>query len=340
MKTKPLIQTIKNKKALILSVSFLLLVVVFITSLLVGAADLSLRDVTELLIQPDPHSALYKVFYYVRLPRSLAALTCGVGLAVSGVLLQTLLNNPMCSPSIIGVNAGAGLFMIVIVAFFPTFGSLAPIAAFLGALAATGIVYVIANRLGASKLTIVLAGLAVSNLLGALIDTIVTIVPDAKVGRVDFMIGSFAGITMEDIAFVVPFMLVALLVVFLIAYDINVFSLGESVAASLGVATKWIKGLMLVCASILAGGAISLCGLVGFVGLIVPHIAKLFIGHDQRSLLPLCALMGGTFALFCDVLSRVLFIPFEVPVGIVMSLVGAPFFIYLILNRRKGRLYD
>lgn len=340
MKTTNHKNKIKDKKALTLLVAIVLLIAFFIISISIGAANISLSKLFDIIINHDTSSSLGRVFYYVRLPRSIGAVLCGLGLSLSGALLQTLLGNAICSPSIIGVNAGSGLFMIIITAFFPTLGYLIPISSFLGALFATGLVYFIARKTGASKLSIVLSGIAVSTLFYALIDTVITIVPDAKVSRVDFMIGSFAGITMDDIKFVLPYILVSVIAVSLISFDINVLALGESTASSLGLNIGFVRAIVLITASVLAGSAISIAGLVGFVGLIVPHIAKMLIGHDHRYMLPLSAILGGAFALGCDILSRVLFIPFEVPVGIVMSIIGSPFFIYLILSKRRRATID
>lgn len=285
-------------------------------------------------------SSVASIFLLVRLPRTLAALLAGMALALSGVLLQTVLANPMCSPSIIGVNAGAGLFMIITAAFFPAAIGFAPVSAFLGAGVAVAVVYAIAKGTGASKLAIVLSGIAVSSLLSAFTDTIVTLVPDAKISRVDFMIGSFSGVTMANVGFAVPYIAVGLAVALVLCVDINVLALGDSTAASLGLRVGLVRGVLLAVAALLAGAAISLGGLIGFVGLIVPHLAKMLIGHDHKYLLPLTAVLGGAFCLLCDILARMLFVPFEIPVGIIMSLLGSPFFIWLILTRKRRAVLD
>ncbi|HBR01470.1 MAG TPA: iron ABC transporter permease, partial [Ruminiclostridium sp.] len=281
-----------------------------------------------------------QIFYFVRLPRTFAAVLAGAALACSGTILQTVLGNPMCSPNVIGVNSGAGLAMITVAAFFPTAAGFAPVAAFLGALVSVTVVYGIAKKTGASKLAIVLSGIAVSSLFSALTDTIITMVPDVKINRIDFLIGSFSGVTMSNVGFAMPYILTGLLLAFIFHVDINLLALGDSTASSLGVRVRVIRGLFLAIAALLAGSAISLAGLIGFVGLIVPHIAKGLIGYDHKYLLPLSAILGGAFCLFCDVLARTLFIPFEAPVGIVMSLIGSPFFIWLVLTQRRRHPFD
>ncbi len=329
-----------HKKAWIIFCAFCALILLFAVSICVGAVTISIEALWKIIKSGNVAESGGQILYYVRLPRTLAALLAGTAFAMSGAILQTVLSNPMCSPSIIGVNAGAGLFMIITAAFFPTAIGFAPVSAFLGAVVAVLVVYFLAKKTGASQLAIVLSGIAVSSLLSAITDTIITLVPDAKISRVDFLIGSFSGVTMENVVFALPYICIALVVTFALCVDINVLSLGDSTAASLGLKVGFIRGLLLICAALFAGAAISLGGLIGFVGLIVPHVAKMLIGFDHKYLLPLTAIMGGAFCLFCDILARILFIPFEIPVGIVMSLIGSPFFIWLILTRKRRRILD
>lgn len=315
------------------------LAVLLVMSLLLGAVSIPWKDFQDVLFHRD--SGRYaQIFYYVRLPRTLAAVLTGGALALSGCILQTVLHNPMCSPGIIGVNAGAGLFMLFITALFPAYAALGPVAAFLGALGAVLSVYLIARKTGASRLAIVLSGIAVSSLFGAFTDVLLTLVPDAKVGRVDFLIGSFSGVTMNQVKFASVFILAGMAAALLFSMDLNLLSLGDSGAHSLGLPVQRARGIFLAAAALLAGGAVSLAGLVGFVGLIVPHVARALVGQDNRWLLPLSVLLGGGFCLGCDILARVLFIPYEIPVGIVMSLLGSPFFIFLILRRKREKTLD
>lgn len=327
-----------NNKIVIVLISLLVLVVLLIISVCVGAVNMSLTELWCALWGTGTSNS--QIIQLVRLPRSFAACIAGISLALSGTILQTVLNNPMCSPSIIGVNAGAGFFMIVTTAFFPSSILFSPISAFIGALVAVLIVNTLAKKTGASKLAVVLSGIAVSSVISALTDTIVTLVPDAKIARIDFMIGSFSGVTIDNVIFALPYVIIAVVVAFALCVDINVLALGDSTASSLGLRVSVVRGVLLIVAALLAGSAISLGGLIGFVGLIVPHIAKLLIGHDHKYLLPLSAILGGTFCLLCDILARVLFAPFELPVGIIMSLIGAPFFIWLILTRKRRIIFD
>lgn len=338
--TKSYIHNTDWIKSLILGVSVVLLIALSIVGICLGAVKISIQELWAILVTGNTEQSAGQIFYFVRLPRTLAAILSGAALACSGTILQTVLGNPMCSPNIIGVNSGAGLSMIIVAAFFPAAAGFAPISAFLGAVTAVSLVYGLAKKMGASKLAIVLAGIAISTLVTALTDTIVTLVPDVKINRIDFLIGSFSGVTMTNVLFSMPYILVGLSIAFIFHVDINLLALGDSTATSLGLRVKVIRGIFLASAALLAGSAISLAGLIGFVGLIVPHIAKALVGYEHKYLLPLSAILGGAFCLFCDILARTLFIPFEAPVGIVMSFVGTPFFIWLVLTQKRRNVFD
>lgn len=263
-----------------------------------------------------------------------------MALAVSGTVIQAVLGNPMAAPNIIGVNAGAGLATALLGAVAPAAVALTPLSAFLGALAGVCLVLFIAERTGASKLTLILAGMAVSAIFSAGIDAVVTFVPDALLGYSDFRIGSLAGLTMAKLAPAFWVILPAFFLVLSLAGALDVLTLGRDVAQSLGLRVKPVRLLLLALAAALAGAAVSFCGLLGFVGLIVPHIMRRLLGEESRALILGCALGGAAMLTGCDLLGRVLFAPFELPVGIVLSFVGGPFFIFLLLRQRGGRIHD
>ena len=202
------------------------------------------------------------------------------------------------------------------------------------------IVYGIACKTGASRMTIVLSGVAVSSFLGAFTDAILTFIPDTQMNRMAFLVGSFASASMEQVKFAGGCILLGVAAAMVLSYDMNVLALGEETASSLGMRTGLYRMAFLAIAALLAGSAVSFSGLIGFVGLIVPHAARVLVGQDNRYLIPLCALLGGAFTLGCDIAARTLFAPFEIPVGIVMSFLGGPFFIYLLLSRKGRRALD
>ena len=242
------------------------------------------------------------ILLHIRLPRTCACLLAGAALAVSGAIIQSVLANPLAAPNIIGVNAGAGLMVALACALAPTALALTPVLAFLGAMAGVLLVLAIARRTGASRLTVALAGVAVSSVFNAGIDAVVTFVPDTLNSYADLRVRSLATLTL---ARVLP-------------------------AGALIV-------IALILALTLAGAAVSFAGLLGFVGLIVPHMARRFVGEDSRPLLMASALGGAALLTGCDLLSRLLFAPYELPVGVVLSLGGGPFFLWLLLKQRGGR---
>ena len=308
-----------------------------VLSLDLGAVTLGPGEVVQALLSGDTGSTAGRIVHFVRLPRLCAALLCGSALAVSGMVIQTVLHNPLASPGVIGVNSSAGLAVALICAVAPSAQALSPLAAFLGALAGVGLVVGIAQSTGASRMTLVLAGVSVSNLLSAGIDAVVTLVPEALTGITDFRIGGFSGVTMEALAPAAGMILPGIIAVLLLSREMDVLSLGEELAQSLGLRVRPVRFVLLMLAALLAGAAVSFAGLVGFVGLIVPHAMRRLVGEESLPLAAGSALGGACFVTVCDLLARTLFAPYELPVGIVLSFAGGPFFLWLLLRRRGGK---
>ena len=285
-------------------------------------------------------SAAYRIFAFVRLPRVFAAVLAGSALAVSGAMIQAVLNNAMAAPNIIGVNSGAGLAVSLLVAISPSAVSCLPYAAFLGALAACLCIYAIAARTGASRLTITLVGVTISSILTAGINAVKTVFPDSLYNSSAFMVGGISGVSLARLSPACWLIAGGILCAWALAKDIDVLNLGEEMAGSLGMNVTSMRFLLLLLASVLAGSAVSFAGLLGFVGLLVPHICRRFVGSYHRRLIPACALGGASLVLLCDLAARLLFAPYELPVGIILSLVGGPFFLALILVQRKSKIYD
>ncbi|NMB96143.1 MAG: iron ABC transporter permease, partial [Clostridiaceae bacterium] len=311
----------KNSKsynaAVIAFLAILLLIGVFM-SISIGSSRISISEIISAMRQGDNTSKTYRIISFVRIPRTLAAVLAGCALSVAGAILQSVLNNSLASPGIIGVNSGAGLFTVLIAAFFPASFYYTTIAAFIGALLGVLLVYFIARRTGASRMAIVLSGVAVSSFIGAMTDTVLILKPDTAIERIAFLIGGFSGITMDRLSCAGCFIVFALVIALILGYDMNVLALGDESAKSLGLNVVRVRFIFLILAAMLSGSAISFAGLLGFVGLIVPHISRFLVGHDNRILIPVSALLGSIFTLFCDLLARVLFAPFEIPVGIIM----------------------
>ena len=309
-------------------------------SLFTGSSSLSLGELYHALQAGDKTDTTYRIFLYVRLPRTLAAIFAGAALAVSGAIIQAVLNNSLASPNIIGVNSGAGFCALLAASLAPTAWAAVPLAAFVGALATSLFIYALAAKTGASRITLVLAGVAVSSILSAGIDVLTILFPDDVVGATGFMVGSFAGVTMTALKPAAVLIVIGLVLALVFSYDLNVLSLGEEIAASLGMRVAVVRFLFIVIASLLAGSAVSFAGLLGFIGLIVPHICRRFAGGDNRLVIPCAALLGAVFALVCDALGKWVFAPFELPVGIILALLGGPFFLFLLLKGGRGKIYD
>ena len=324
-------------KGLFWTALMLLTLTACVLSLGLGAVTLGPGEVVQALLSGDTGSTAGRIVHFVRLPRLCAALLCGSALAVSGMVIQTVLHNPLASPGVIGVNSSAGLAVALSCAVAPAAQALSPLAAFLGALAGVGLVVGIAQSTGASRMTLVLAGVAVSNLLGASIDAVVTLVPEALTGITDFRIGGFSGVTMEALAPAAGMILPGIIAVLLLSREMDVLSLGEELAQSLGLRVRPVRFVLLMLAALLAGAAVSFAGLVGFVGLIVPHAMRRLVGEESLPLAAGSALGGACFVTVCDLLARTLFAPYELPVGIVLSFAGGPFFLWLLLRRRGGK---
>lgn len=306
-----------------------------------GAAKVSLPEILKILLTGQGDSGNNAgIILYLRLPRCCAALLAGATMSMSGAIIQSVLANPLAAPNIIGVNAGAGLMVALSCALIPSAVWLTPLAAFLGAFMGVMLVLGISERTGASRISLILAGVAISNIFSAGIDAIVTLVPEALTGYSDFRIGGLSGVTMRQLGPACAVILPGILLALSLAGQLDVLTLGSETAQSLGLSVRKMRTILLMIAAALAGAAVSFSGLLGFVGLIVPHIMRRLVGQNSLPLLISSALGGAVLLSVCDLLARTLFAPYVLPVGIVMSFVGGPFFIWLLFRQRGGRTHD
>ena len=306
-------------------------------SLCLGAAGLSPSQLLDAL-RSGPGSTAGRIFWYVRLPRTAACCLAGAALSVAGCVIQNVLANPLASPNIIGVNAGAGLAVTVCCALGAVSGWAMAGAAFGGAFAAVLLVSLGSRLAGGSRISTVLAGVAVNAFLGAVSDAVTNLVPEAGMLSSDFRVGGFGSVSHTRLIPAGLLILLALAVLLLLSNELELLSLGADTARSLGLNAGQMRMVFLALAALLCGAAVSFAGLLGFVGLIVPHAVRRFAGTECPRLLPLCALWGGAFVTVCDLLSRLLFRPQELPVGILLSLLGGPFFLWLLAKggQRNG----
>jgi len=306
---------------------------------LVGSTPISLSRVFDRSI-PFADNVDAQVFFVARLPRVLAAALVGGSFAVAGVVFQALLRNPLASPDTLGVSSGATLGAVIVITFHidtALFGvSAVPVASFAGAAGALGVVYAmsIARRRGTSSTVLLLAGVALSALFGALNRFIQVIGDFTDTFRsIRWMMGSLdIGSYTEIVIALVP-MALALVAIATLPRVLDLVSLGSAAAESRGVDVRQAERVALVSASLLTGSAVSLGGPIPFVGIIVPHIVRLIVGADHRLVLPAAALFGGSFLVVCDVIARTAFGPAGMPVGAVTALLGGPFFLWLLFRR-------
>lgn len=318
-------------------IGFLLLA--SLLGILLGATLLSLSELLTGIISLGGESPEAAIVWYVRFPRVAASLLCGGALAVSGCLVQGVLANRLASPSIIGVNSGAGLSVTLCCAMGVTGGWRLSLAAFIGAFGAVMAVSMGAKKWGASRGTVILMGVAMNSLLGAFSDVVTTLVPNVSIMRNDFRIGDFSGVTYPKLIPAAVVILSAFFVLQTLSNELDVLTLGDENARSLGMNTSVFRMLFLILAAALAGAAVSVAGLLSFVGLLVPHTIRKIAGNEARHLIPLCALFGAGFVTLCDTLSRCLFAPYELPVGIIMAFLGSPFFLYILFKGKGGHRY-
>ncbi len=318
----------------------ILLMAGFLLAVCFGSTGANISDAVNALLSGNYRDSSFRIIFYIRLPRAIASVLAGCALATAGVIIQAVLNNSMASPNIIGVNSGAGLAVSIVVALFPTGVEYLPVAAFAGAFFACMLIYFISAKTNSSRMTITLVGITISSILSAGINAVKTIFPDSIYNANTFMVGGFSGVGYNDISLAWKFIITGIIIAVFLGKDIDILALGEETATSLGMNVKAKRFILLSLASILAGSAVSFAGLLGFVGLLGPHIARRFVSENHRKLIPVSALIGGILVTFCDLMGRVIFAPYEMPVGIILSFIGGPFFIMLILFQRKSRVYD
>lgn len=329
------LQKSSNKIVFAYAAAAALLLGASLLGILWGASRCSLRELVQVIVLGDSQSPTARILRYARLPRVLGSLLCGGALAVSGAVIQGVLANRLASPSIIGVNAGAGLAVTLCAALGVAGGWRMSTFAFVGAFAAVMAVSFGAKRWGASRGTVILMGVAMNSLLGAVSDGIKILRPELSVLSNDFKIGDFSAVTYPKLLPATAVILISLLTLLTLCNELDVLALGDESARGLGLNTALMRTLFLMLAAALAGAAVSVAGLLSFVGLLVPHAVRR-VSSEARQLLPLCALFGAGFVTLCDTLARVVFAPYELPVGIIMAFLGAPFFLFILVKGKGG----
>ncbi|MBO7304828.1 MAG: iron ABC transporter permease [Clostridia bacterium] len=308
-----------------------------ILGLLLGSTKTGFLEVVRVIFGLDSDDTAAKIILYVRLPRMLAGLLCGGALALSGTVIQGVLLNKLASPGIIGVNSGAALAVTLAAAFGIIGGWKISLCAFLGAFLTVMAVTVGAKKWEASRGTVILMGVALNALFGAISDAVVTFSPEISIINSDFKVGDLSSVTYSELLPAAIIIITAAAVTLTLRNSLDVLTLGDENARGLGMNTSLMRAVLLLLSALLAGAAVSMVGLLSFVGLLVPHTLRKTVTSESKHLLPLTLIFGAGFVSLCDTLARVIFAPYELPVGIIMAFIGAPTFLVILVRKRGKR---
>ena len=294
-----------------------------------GSVDIPVTEITAFLAGAgnSPHG---QIIYNIRLPRSIVAALVGINLALSGAILQAVMKNPLADPHIIGISSGAGIAGITVMILFPALEYLITPVAFVGAMLAAVAIYMLAWKNGIKPVRIILAGVAVSAFLSAGISGLLVFYSDRVNGALMWMVGGLAARSWPHVSIIVPYAMIGLVLAIASSHYLNILQLGDDMAKGLGVNVEVTRIVLTAIAALLAASAVSVVGLLGFVGLVIPHVSRLILGSDYRFLIPGAALLGIAIVTLSDTFARVAFAPVELPVGIIMAFIGAPFFLFLL----------
>lgn len=326
---KDIVKRLAKRRILILLVLAVLACFGGIISIMKGSVNVPLNEIIAAMTGGSA-GMHQQIILNIRLPRTIVAGLVGVNLALSGAILQAVMKNPLADPHIIGISAGAGIMGIFIMLLFPDLSWLITPAAFAGAMGAAILIYILAWKNGIQPIRIILAGVAVSAFLGAGISALMIIYSDRVHSALMWMVGGLSARSWPQVMIIWPYTLAGIIFTLLAARHLNILQLGDELAKGLGLRVERTRLILTATAALLAASAVSVVGLLGFVGLIVPHAARLMIGSDYRYLLPATIFLGAATVMLSDTFARVAFAPVELPVGIIMAAIGAPFFLFLL----------
>jgi iron complex transport system permease protein len=322
-----------------LIIAIFLLIILMCSSIVYGYTDTSWKTALDTFTHYNGSNE-HIVIESIRLPRALIAAVVGASLAVAGALMQTLSKNPLASPGIFGINAGAGFAVVVAVSLFSVVSLQAfTWLAFLGAGVAAVSVYFIGSigREGLTPMKLTLAGAAMSAMFSSFTQGLL-VMDEAALEQVLFWLaGSVSGRKLESLTSVLPYLAIGWIGAILLATKMNVLAMGEDVAKGLGLNTGLVKIAMGIVIVLLAGGAVAISGPIGFIGIVIPHITRSIVGIDHRWVVPFSGLLGAMLLLAADITARYILMPQEVPVGVMTAIIGTPFFIYIARRGFNGR---
>ena len=336
-----------NKGGILISLAAFLFIMILL-SLMVGAFSMSPVTILAILVAPvaslvgidlsSSFTAIEEtVFWNIRMPRVMLGILTGVSLAVAGAAMQGLFRNPLADPGLIGVSSGAAFAAVAVIVFSGNILGIftLPIAAFAGGVVTTLLVYKISTRNGKTSIpTMLLAGIAIGAIAGAGTGVFTYLADDNELRTLTFWtMGSLASATWESILSILPLVIIAMVLLPLHARSLNAFLIGENISGHLGFDPDKTKKQVILLSALLVGAAVASAGIIGFVGLVVPHLVRLLAGPDHRIVLPGSMLLGAAFMLSADLIARTIVSPSELPIGIIMAIIGGPFFLWLLMHR-------
>lgn len=332
--TKKRAHPLARKRIIVMVVLSVLLIAACISGLMIGQVSFTLQEIWNGIFVNE-NTLERRIVWDLRFPRVLIGMLVGMCLAMSGGILQGIMKNPLADPGIIGVTSGAGLAATTIMIIYPAYIMFLPLAAFLGAFITALVIYMMSWKGGTSPMRIILVGVAINAVLGAFMSALMLLYSERVQAVLPWLAGGIAGVGWKQFEMVIYYAVVAVLLSLYGIRHIRILRLGDEVAKLLGHNVERSRFFLIVLSTLLAGIAVSVAGLIGFVGLVVPHILRIIIGGDYRYLLPASALGGAFLVVFADTVARSAFDPIELPVGILLSFLGGPFFLYMIQRRGK-----
>ena len=329
----------QRKNMIVVAVTSAVLILSIILALNIGSTKIPFTDVFGLLIGKGSQTNVYLI-QNTRLPRILCCILVGAALSVSGLAMQGLFRNPMASPSVLGVSSGAAFGASLAMGFGMgvMFGSYAvPMMSFLFCFGTMVLVYMLAKTSGGTSITmLLLAGIAVGAFFNGMVSVVQYMVDESTLsGIVYWLMGSVADCRWPEFRLALLPVIIGIIIIWFRSNELNLISLGEEQAENLGVNVNQTRILLLAGASLAVAGAVSISGIIGFVGLIIPHIFRMIVGPNHKILIPLSIIGGAAFLIIMDIVSRTIIAPIELPIGILTALLGAPFFIYIMRTKRK-----
>ncbi|WP_324730149.1 iron ABC transporter permease [Lysinibacillus fusiformis] len=323
------------RSRMIIITTFVVTILAAVIAIGLGSVHISIPDILSTLINGRGQEGVYTtIIWDIRLPRVLLALIIGASIAISGALLQAVMGNPLADPGLTGVTSGAAAFVLLILLANPELTHLIPIAAFVGGLIAAAIVYALAwRRTGITPITIILSGVAVNALCGGVIGFLSILYSDRLPSAVQWMNGSLAAKGNASLHMIYLYAIIGWILSIFAIRKANIIRLGDQVATNLGESVTRIRIMLSILAVFLAAISVAAVGMISFVGLIVPHMARLLVGSDYKYMLPMSMALGAIVLLVADTGGRTIFAPLDIPAGILMAVIGGPYFLYLMRKR-------